>query len=221
MMTDEKKRAINEALTQCDGDRAAAAVLLGIPRNDLKIMINNHPDLRASWSQKRKRKGPMDEHVMAGPEVTQEPEQRIESYAEREERLQKDFEALVGKVMPDDVAKAMTFQQIFGKHVARVVDFFGGNAMKRGQALMNLLEQMDREYACGFGTGPEALGREAIWSKRYTEVHSAFKELFNAAISGMSAKAKIEMYRQQQAANNKASGGVGFEPKTVKEAIAV
>lgn len=217
-MTEQDKKRVNEELTKANGNRRQAAAVLGMSVQRLRNVICSSPLLRSQWVQ-TKNPGPTAGETMQGPPAVAEPTETQVQQSEREEGEFRKLLETTGKT-PEDVVLAMSYQQMFGRHVVKVVNVMGGGAMARSLRLLERIEALEAEFDAGF-TGEHALAEFEVKAKFYVELHNAYRGLFDAASQSMAAKAKIEMYRQQQQQKQHQMGGLAFPEKRVKESIPV
>ncbi len=214
MLTVEDKRHIHEALTKCQGNRAQAAALLGITKQELKNRIYNNKDLRAAWVTPQVA-GPSHADVTDGPDLSVTAPEIVESWEQRMAREDAEYSKLMESVGvdPGDVTEAMSLEKFFGRFIGRSLNVIGGGVTVRALKLMKFLEGLDENFKKGF-TGENARTELATWTFAYMEGHKHLSRMLEVANMSATARAKIELYRSQANAS-RGKGKAGFGPKTV------
>ena len=225
MLSDEQKRNINQALTETNNDRTAAAAKLGITRQRLKDIIHNNQDLRALWSKTDPNLTavPTEAETFQGP-VTPEfmavaaPVMSEEQMAAKQDAAFTKLLASLGKT-PEDVVEALSYARLGGQHVQMAMHTISGGVTMRALKLTEYLRGLDVRIAKGFA-GENALAEEAMVLKSYHDGHEQLNQMLDKITLSVAARAKIQAYQEQIQNRQKGRGKTSFGPKWQAKVVA-
>lgn len=204
MRRDEEVKRIHAALTECNGDREAAAIKLGIEKRQLTQMIHSLVSLKRAWGQPKPPNLPVA--IPIPQMVTQE------SFEELERKNDEQFENLLAKTLnPSEMETSRSLSKMFGRHLGQVANLVGGTLIERAMKLKDEISKAEQRLEIGFG-GDDAGQQLKATYEFITNGNNTLISIME--IINKSAMARAKLREMEQAKNGgKPNGKPGFGPK--------
>lgn len=225
-MTAEERQRIHRVLEECNGDRKAAAEILGFTAQKLRNAIHSSPELKAAWSTPDSyTTAPTPEQVenrspLVRPEVVP-PQPVIKPGYEVARTLVKEEETLragLGKILkPNQIELAVSLGAFQAKHYTVAADILGGSMVKAAASLLENIEKLEKRMEEGFEQDELGIQEEQMVRDSYHRSLETLSKIKDKVDQSAYQKALIELKKKQaeQSKNGKARGKPGFAPLQV------
>jgi hypothetical protein len=217
MLTEQQRAEIHAALEQTNGDRAAAARLLGMDTKQLAQHIHNTRDLRACWSQKKPEPPTECEIIHREASTGLLPVTGGNLFTEAE-ALQKEDDALKKGLSAlgiggNLVELAHSLQQFQSKHFTRVIELMGGGLTRRFLKIEEAIDDIDQALRLLDPTCPEDVAREQILRQDRAALIDLQQKCYDRVNKAALTQAIIK--EKQKAGHAPDRGKPGFSPKQI------
>lgn len=209
-MTVDYLRRVHQALEVCGGNTDTAAVALRIPEKELKVIIEDHPELK-SYSDGVEPPGELEtiaREPLVPSQVKGNDAAIVAAMKEAEKSLEDGLHAI--GVKPGSIKQVVAFHQFGAIHFRNMRHLIGGGIIKLYTDLFSEREELLVEIKSVSGSDND---RERLLREDLGRINEAIIKVYDRCLAAWQIQAKLDAAKAAaKEAGKKKSGSPGFAP---------
>lgn len=199
-LTSEDIAKVNKAMEACDGNRKAAAEVLGMPYQKLVETVVKVPALYARWGND---KAVLGGEVMVNPVTTinrvpptptglSASERRAAALVVQEKRMKKSLSRL--GFQKAEIEMISSVEEFAGKHFEQTLSIMHGSLLKSAMRLMLLATRIEKDYLQDEGLDEKD---RKWWWDQYFRILETLRDFNDQTNKAALTKAMIDIKRKE------------------------